>query len=157
MFSKSTPPHNDEFGIPAPVADRSTFSVFGSDVAIKGNVEATADLHVDGRVEGDIKCAVLVQGANSTIKGGVMADQARIAGTIEGSVAAKEIIVEATARVIGDVVYEKISVAAGGHIDGSFKHKSAGTIRAEDAGLKLVETAVKDAPLPKEEPQAKAY
>ena len=31
----------------------STFSVFGSDVSIKGNVSAKADLHIDGRVDGD--------------------------------------------------------------------------------------------------------
>jgi len=32
----------------------STFSVIGPDVSIKGDVTATADLHVDGTIEGDI-------------------------------------------------------------------------------------------------------
>lgn len=139
-------------GVTPGVADRSTFSVIGPDVSIKGDVEATADLHIDGKVEGDIRCAVLVQGTNSVIKGGVIADQARIAGTVEGSVAAKEIIVESSANVVGDVVYEKISVSSGAHIEGSFKHKSPGTVRAEDAGLKLIETT----PLPKPKTEAQA-
>lgn len=32
----------------------STFSVIGADVVITGNISAKVDLHVDGRVEGDI-------------------------------------------------------------------------------------------------------
>ena len=52
----------------------STFSVLGSDVAIKGNISAKADLHIDGRVDGDIACTSLVQGETSEIVGGVTAE-----------------------------------------------------------------------------------
>lgn len=141
---------------PAAKADRTTFSVIGSDVTVRGDIDATVDLHIDGTVEGDIRCAVLVQGPNSMIKGGVIADQARIAGTVEGAIAAKEIIIETSARVNGDIVYEKLSVASGSRIEGSFKHKSTGTVRAEDAGLKLIENTTK--PEPKlMQAEAKAY
>ena len=62
-----------------PVANGgSTFSVLGADVTIKGNVEASADLHVDGTVEGDLVCTSLVQGESSRIEGGITADSARI-------------------------------------------------------------------------------
>jgi hypothetical protein len=47
------------------MASGSTFSVIGADVVIKGDIAATADLHVDGTIEGDIKCASLVQGEAS--------------------------------------------------------------------------------------------
>ena len=43
----------------------STFSVFGPDIAITGDVKASADLHIDGRIEGDIICQALVQGEGS--------------------------------------------------------------------------------------------
>ena len=65
-----------------PVASGSTFSVLGADVAIKGNVEASADLHVDGTVEGDIACTSLVQGESSRVEGTINADAARLSGTI---------------------------------------------------------------------------
>ena len=77
MFSKKPEP---SFPSPAPrnpvkpVANGSTFSVLGADVAIKGNVEASADLHVDGVVEGDISCTSLVQGESSRIEGAITAD-----------------------------------------------------------------------------------
>ena len=55
----------------------STFSVIGADVKIKGDVEASADLHVDGAIEGDIKCSSLVQGETSAISGSVVAETAQ--------------------------------------------------------------------------------
>jgi len=45
---------------------------------ITGNVSATVDLHIDGRVEGDIGCAGLVQGPDSVIHGNVTAKSARL-------------------------------------------------------------------------------
>ena len=38
----------------------STFSIIGTDVTIKGDIEASADLHVDGRIDGDLTCSSLV-------------------------------------------------------------------------------------------------
>ena len=55
MFSKKTAPED------SPMSG-ATFSVLGSDTAIKGDIVASADLHIDGKVEGDIACAALVQG-----------------------------------------------------------------------------------------------
>ena len=47
----------------------STFSVFGGDIRIKGDVDASADLHIDGKVEGDVTCSSLVQGETGEIVG----------------------------------------------------------------------------------------
>lgn len=101
---------------------RGMFSVIGPDMAITGNISATADLHVDGRIEGDITCGVLIQGAGSQILGNVTAETARLAGTVEGSVRAKQLTVEASARITGDVEYETITVEQGGQVDGRLRH-----------------------------------
>jgi cytoskeletal protein CcmA (bactofilin family) len=100
---------------------RGMFSVIGPDMAVTGDVRATADLHIDGGIEGDIHCANLVQGADSRIVGGVTAETARIAGSIEGTVRVKHLIVESSARIIGDVEYEDITIENGGHVDGRLK------------------------------------
>jgi cytoskeletal protein CcmA (bactofilin family) len=142
MFSKSSPTPKEEMAIPSSSTNSSTFSVIGSDVTVSGDIDATVDLHVDGRVEGDIRCATLVQGPNSMIQGGISAEQARISGSVEGAITAKELIIEASAKVVGDVTYEKLSIAPGGHVEGSFRHKSSGTLKKEepkDASLKLVD------------------
>jgi cytoskeletal protein CcmA (bactofilin family) len=117
-------------------AKHTPFSIIGGDVVITGNVEASVDLHIDGRIDGDISCAALVQGADSRIKGHVHAKSARIGGLIEGSITADELIVESSARITGDVSYDVISIATGGQIDGKMSHMSGG----RTADLKLVVT-----------------
>jgi cytoskeletal protein CcmA (bactofilin family) len=91
----------------------NTFSVIGSDITIKGDVSATADLHIDGRVEGDIQCASLVQGEASTIQGRIEAETARLAGVVNGSITARELVVLQTARIDGDVHYEALTIEQG--------------------------------------------
>ncbi len=61
---------------------------------MRGDIEATIDLHIDGRVHGDVSCAALVQGAESRIAGQIVAKSARIAGLVEGSIVTDELIVE---------------------------------------------------------------
>ncbi len=135
MFSKSSSAQSSASST-ATGARHTPFSILGSDVVIKGDVEAKVDLHIDGRVEGDIGCAALVQGAESRIKGHVTAKTARIAGMVEGSVTAEELVIEASARITGDVTYQTISIAAGGQIDGKLTHKDPGT----QGDLKLVKS-----------------
>jgi cytoskeletal protein CcmA (bactofilin family) len=103
---------------------RGMFSVLGPDVIVTGNVTATADLHIDGRVEGDVHCGSLAQGADSQIFGSVTAEAARIAGAVEGTVRVKQLTVERSARITGDVEYENITIENGGNIDGRLKHMS---------------------------------
>jgi len=100
----------------------STFSVIGSDVKIKGDVEASADLHVDGSIEGDIKCSSLVQGETSQITGGVVAETARLAGKVNGSIRARELVVLRSAQIHGDVQYEALTIEQGAQVDGRFAH-----------------------------------
>ncbi len=135
MFSKSSRAQSSASSV-ATGAKHTPFSLLGSDVTIRGDIEARVDLHIDGRVEGDIACASLVQGAESRIKGHVTAKSARIAGTIEGSITTDELIVEGSARILGDVTYQTISVAAGGQVDGKLSHKDP----SGQSDLKLVKS-----------------
>ena len=119
---------------PQPTAGkRGMFSVLGADVTITGNIAATADLHIDGRVDGDVNCGSLVQGAESRIHGSVKAESARLAGSIEGSVSVRQLTIERAARITGDVEYETIAIENGASIDGRLKHVAA------DAGARSFE------------------
>jgi len=112
------------------------FSIIGADVIITGDVHASSDLHIDGRIEGDLACAALVQGTDSRIKGQITARSALLAGQVEGAIDAGELVIEASARITGDIRYDSITVSPGAQIDGRFTHKGA-TIPG-GAELKLV-------------------
>lgn len=130
MFSRKSHAETEDF-TPAAQPRRAiggsaaSFSIIGGDMEITGNVKASVDLHIDGRIDGDVSCASLVQGAGSVIRGAVMADTAKVAGTIEGSIDAEHLVVESTARIVGDVSYTELTVASGGVIDGQMKQKTA--------------------------------
>ena len=101
----------------------STFSVLGADVAIKGDLSAKADLHVDGRIDGDITCSSIVQGESSEIVGAVTAERARLAGRVKGSITAAELVILKSARIEGDVFYDALTIEQGAQVDGKFAHR----------------------------------
>lgn len=110
---------------------RGMFSVIGHDVVISGNVRAGADLHIDGSVEGDVDCGSLIQGAESRIIGNIRAETARITGHVAGRVAVRQLTVDRTARITGDVEYENIAIENGATIDGHLRHNAAGTLKLD--------------------------
>ena len=136
MFSKSRPAPTDAAPPAAPMtqpnrmatgARHTTFSIIGSDVVITGNVSATVDLHVDGRIEGDLSCANLVQGPDSVVKGSIQADSAKLSGTVDGSISARDLIIQASAKITGDVGYENLTIEQGSQVDGRFSPRRVGS------------------------------
>jgi cytoskeletal protein CcmA (bactofilin family) len=132
MFSKKSTPTK---GLPPTrttpnMASNSTFSVFGADISITGDVRAEAELHVDGRIEGDIACKTLVQGAQSEVVGAVVADSARLAGRVRGSITVGELVILKSARVEGDVHYDTLTIEQGAEVDGRLAHR----VQSSDTG-----------------------
>ncbi len=99
-----------------------TFSVLGADLAVKGDITASAELHIEGHVEGDITCSGLVQGEASSIHGAIRAQNARLAGTVRGGIEVNQLVVLKTARIHGDVTYDVLTIEQGAHIDGRLSH-----------------------------------
>lgn len=109
----------------AAMANAPSFSVLGSDVAIKGDVTARSDLHIDGRVEGDIACSSLVQGETSEIVGAIKVDSARMAGRVQGTIAAGDLVILRTAQIDGDVAYDSLTIEPGARVNGRLSQRSA--------------------------------
>lgn len=104
---------------------KSTFSVLGADLKVKGDIVASADLHIDGRVEGDVTCSSLVQGESGEIVGAVKAESARLSGTVRGTIAVRDLVVLKSARIFGDVHYDSLTIEQGAQVDGRFAPRTA--------------------------------
>jgi cytoskeletal protein CcmA (bactofilin family) len=102
-----------------------SLSFIGPEVIISGDLATDAQLHVDGRIDGNVRCAQLIQGPDGIISGNIIAEEARLAGTVEGTVSAATIAVEATARLLGDVAYDTLSIDAGARIEGRLGRRAA--------------------------------
>lgn len=123
----------------------SGLSFIGPEVTVSGDVSTAAQLHVDGRVDGDVRCGVLCQGKSGTITGNIAAGQARLAGLVDGTVNAETVVLEETARVTGDVTYETISIAAGAQVEGRLSRRPGAPLKAE-SGPTLVATPLDSKP-----------
>ena len=153
MFSRSKPSH-DSVPTPrsaasqAPAVARSSgssgssFSIIGDGIVITGNIESKVDLHIDGEVIGDVKCLSLVQGPSSKIKGAIVAQNASLSGSVEGSIDAGDLAIASTARIGGDVTYENVTIEQGGHVDGKFKHRSSKTPNLAKSTVSMSDMAI---------------
>ena len=120
-------------------------SIIGSEVIISGDLATDAQLHVDGRIDGNVRCAQLIQGADGIIAGNIVADEARLAGTVEGTVSAASLTVEASARILGDIAYDTIAIEAGARIEGRLGRRAAIGLDDEAQG-QLIATPVSFSP-----------
>ncbi|MEM7665419.1 MAG: polymer-forming cytoskeletal protein [Pseudomonadota bacterium] len=127
-------------------SNNSTFSVIGSDIKIKGDITASADLHVDGTIEGDIKCTSLVQGEASQVMGGINAETARLSGRVNGSIHARELVILKTAEIQGDVHYDALTIEQGAQVDGHFAPNSSSQRQAAKPAAKPTEASAKPKP-----------
>jgi cytoskeletal protein CcmA (bactofilin family) len=99
------------------------FSYLGGEAKVTGDIATSGELHLDGKVTGDVSCGSLVQGEGGEVRGNIKAGEARLAGLVDGAVEAGMLILEPSARVTGDVLYGSLSVAAGAEVDGRFKRR----------------------------------
>jgi len=95
-------------------------SIIGSDVTIVGNVSSQGVMQLEGKIEGDININHLTVGNDGWVEGSIVADEAIIKGKIVGTIKARKVVLEKSAKVHGDIQHEIISIEEGAIIEGSF-------------------------------------
>ncbi len=130
-----------DVGVQQETLENAPSSVIGADITVTGDIEATVDLLIEGRVNGNVRCQTLLLGESSSIKGNIYAERVRISGFVEGSVETRDLAIESSGSVTGDVSYARLKVATGGNIEGTMKCKREG-----EQKLKLVETPAEPEP-----------
>ena len=115
-------------------------SFIAKDVVVSGDFVTGAQVHIDGRIDGNVRCETLVQGEDGTIAGNIVAESVHLSGLVDGKVTARIVTLEPSARVTGDVSYETLSIAAGGAIEGRLTRKDAGGPPKRASAPKAVES-----------------
>ena len=110
---------------PAPVRPQSSpvagVSVISKALKITGQLESTEDIRIDGEVEGDVRGLSVTIGQGARVKGTVYGDAVEVAGSIDGRIEAKKVVLTTTAHMEGDVVHQDIRIESGAYIDGHCK------------------------------------
>ena len=106
----------------------------GKSVVIKGELNGSEDLTVEGHVEGKIELRdhVLTIGPNGKIKAQVFAKAVIVLGEVNGNVTATEKVdIRDGGSVDGDIVSPRVAIAEGAHFRGSVDMQRKGGQQAQ--------------------------
>jgi cytoskeletal protein CcmA (bactofilin family) len=128
-------------GAPAPRSDVRTHMEkdivnIGKSVVIKGELNGSEDLTIEGHVEGTIQLRdhVLTIGPNGKIKAQVFAKSVIVLGEVTGNVTASEKVdIRDNGSVDGDIVSPRVAIAEGAHFRGSVDMQRKGAEKAQPA------------------------
>lgn len=99
--------------------DQENVAYIGAGVTLKGEISVPDLIVVDGTIEGDITARVVCVGQSGVIRGNISATEADISGSITDHIEIKQLlIVRATGRVEGRVMYGEIELEKGAVVTG---------------------------------------
>jgi cytoskeletal protein CcmA (bactofilin family) len=109
----------------------------GKSVVIKGELNGSEDLTIEGQVDGTIQLRdhVLTIGPNGRIKAQVFAKSVIVLGEVTGNITASEKVdIRDNGSVDGDLVSPRVAIAEGAHFRGSVDMQRKGATAGAGAG-----------------------
>ena len=106
----------------------------GKSVVIKGELNGSEDLTIEGHVEGTIQLRdhVLTIGPNGRIKAQVFAKSVIVLGEVTGNVTASDKVdIRDSGSVDGDIVSPRVAIAEGAHFRGTVDMQRKGVAPAQ--------------------------
>jgi len=146
MFSKDSKP-----GAPAPTATatsepprpdtrRPTPSIISRELKIQGDLICNGDIQINGAVEGNVQSRAITIGEGADIRGTITGENIRVCGSVNGQIKGNSVVLAKTAKVIGDVIYQTLSIELGASFEG--RGSRSGSSQSADRV-----TVVKDPPV----------
>jgi cytoskeletal protein CcmA (bactofilin family) len=98
-------------------------TIISAGVKIEGKVKSNGNIRVEGEIQGDIESlGSVIIGGNGEVNGQVQADVISIAGSITGTVKAKNrLTIEEKGVLKGDIFAKSLVVKEGAKFDGKCK------------------------------------
>ena len=106
---------------PAQQASGYEPSHIAGDTQVTGNLKSSGNIRVEGRVNGEVHAQAVDITPGAFIDGSVKAQVIQVGGKVKGRVEAKQIIIQKSGEMFGDVIYEKLEVEAGSTFEGACK------------------------------------
>jgi cytoskeletal protein CcmA (bactofilin family) len=103
--------------------DPSAHSVVDEYLTVKGDLESEGDIHVKGKVFGNIRCKLLIIDVDALVEGGVAAEEVIVRGNTKGTIQADRVRLEKTANVDSEICHHTFSAEEGARIAGSLRSK----------------------------------
>ncbi|MCH9845064.1 MAG: polymer-forming cytoskeletal protein [Alphaproteobacteria bacterium] len=93
-------------------------TIISESTRMKGNLHSDGDIHIDGKVDGDLRANVITIGPKGIVVGKIFADHLRVSGRVVGDITARIAELYGHAHIEGNILHEILAIEAGSHIDG---------------------------------------
>lgn len=107
------------------VADEisNSSNIVGKGTIVEGNIETFGNIRVEGKVIGNVKTkSKIALGQSCHVEGNVIAQNAEIAGEVNGIVEIADVLIlRPTAVINGDIITNKLIVESGASFNGGCK------------------------------------
>lgn len=101
--------------------ENNTINLIGAGTIIKGNVESTGDIRIDGTLNGNLQTkGKVVIGSTGLIKGEVHCKNSDLEGKVEGKINVQELLsLKSTSVILGDISARRLAIEPGAKFTGN--------------------------------------
>jgi len=138
---------------PTPQSKRSSKasvpSIISSDLTVIGTLNASGDIQIDGKIEGDINTQSCTVGEKAVVNGEIRAEECTIRGHVIGQIRALKVHLATTAHVEGDILHHALAVETGAFFEGNCRH-SDDPLNAEAPRPQVMTNAARQGEAPRQ-------
>jgi cytoskeletal protein CcmA (bactofilin family) len=102
----------------APVREALPVSILKRAFVVRGVLDCDGEVRIHGRIFGRINADRLILEADGFVEGDIVANEARIAGTLVGRVFAPSVTIDETANITGRIFHHTVTAARGHKLEG---------------------------------------
>ena len=99
--------------------NKSFPSIIAADVEIIGQIKNSGVIQLEGSVTGEVNVQSITIGSEGYLNGDVNAQEVIVKGEVQGTIKANKVVLEQTAKVVGDIYHDVIIIQEGASIEGS--------------------------------------
>jgi cytoskeletal protein CcmA (bactofilin family) len=123
--------------------ENNTINLIGAGTTIKGDVESTGDIRIDGTLKGNLRTkGKVVIGTTGLVKGEVYCKHSDVEGKIEGKINVNELLsLKSTSSILGDIAAKRLAIEPGAKFTGNCNMSSETS--AADAGPTIIQEEAK--------------
>lgn len=136
------PAPSPTFAKASAIPERSGSSKFSSGLKVRGEISGSADLYLDGELNGKITIpdGVVTVGPNGNVHADIEAREVVIEGVVQGNLKARDRVhLGSSSRVQGSVLTPRIGIEDGARLRGKVEMVRGNDSRSTAAGAKTTE------------------
>ena len=87
--------------------------------SIVGKIVGQGNLHIFGRVEGEVHASTVQISNGAQVEGSIFAEDLTIGGHVKGTIRANRVKLSSTAVVVGDIYHQFLAIEENGQFEGA--------------------------------------